>query len=83
MADKIADDSSFVYEPPATPGSGEGRAQQDASVERRLDYVPVCDHGSMLVTTRSRAAALNMIEHDCIIGVGPMEKEHALSLIHI
>jgi tetratricopeptide (TPR) repeat protein len=76
-----ADDDSFLLEPPATLGSEEGRIQHDASVERRLDYVPVCDHGYTLITTRSRAAALKMVEQNCIVGVGPMEKEHALALV--
>jgi tetratricopeptide (TPR) repeat protein len=76
-----ADDYGFLLEPPATLGSAEGRILHDVSEERRLDCVPVCDHGSTLITTRSRAAALKMVEQNCIVGVGPMEKEHALTLV--
>jgi hypothetical protein len=43
--------------------------------------VPVYDYGSTLFTTRSQAAALKMVEQNCIVGVGPMEKEHALALL--
>jgi hypothetical protein len=43
--------------------------------------VPMCDYGSILITTRSRAASLRMVEQNCVIGVGPMEKEHALTLM--
>jgi tetratricopeptide (TPR) repeat protein len=76
-----ADDDSFLLEPPTTLGIGEGKTQHYGCRERRLDYVPVCDHGSMLVTTRSRAAGLRIVEQNCIIDVGPMEKEHALALM--
>jgi tetratricopeptide (TPR) repeat protein len=76
-----ADDHSFLLEPLATLESAEGRILHDVSEERRLDYVPVCDHGSTLITTRSRAAALKMAEQNCIVAVGPMEKEHALALV--
>ena len=76
-----ADDDSFLLESPTTLGSGEGETQHYGCRERRLDYVPVCDHGSMLITTRSRAASLRMVEQNCVISVGSMEKEHALTLM--
>ncbi|GAB7334635.1 hypothetical protein MBLNU13_g06596t2 [Cladosporium sp. NU13] len=76
-----ADDDSFLLETPTTLRSGEGKTQHHGFRERRLDYLPVCDHGSMLITTRSRAAGLRMVEQNCIVGVGPMQKEHALTLM--
>jgi hypothetical protein len=76
-----ADDDRFLLEPPTALGSGEGKTQHYDCRERRLDYVPVCDHGSMLITTRSRLAGLRMVVQDCVISVGPMEKEHALALM--
>jgi hypothetical protein len=35
----------------------------------------------MLITTRSRVTGLRMVEQNCVISVGPIEKEHALALI--
>ncbi|KYG39576.1 hypothetical protein M433DRAFT_56287, partial [Acidomyces richmondensis BFW] len=42
-----ADDASFLLQPPATPGDAQ-------PMRRRIDYIPSCEHGSMLVTTRSK-----------------------------
>lgn len=72
-----ADDVSFLLEPPDIAG----QVRAGASSERRLDYIPTCSHGSLLITSRSRAAALRMVEHDSIVDVGPMEEEHALALL--
>ena len=49
-----ADDATVLLDPPAT--SGEVRC-----VQRRIDCIPVCDHGSMLITTRSKREALRLV----------------------
>lgn len=72
-----ADNVSFLLEPPDTAE----QVRDGASSERRLDYIPTCSHGSLLITSRSRAAALRMVEQNSIVDVGPMEEEHALALL--
>ncbi|KAM0724011.1 hypothetical protein Q7P37_001002 [Cladosporium fusiforme] len=74
-----ADDVRFLLEPPPTIGQTESQSQRPG--ERCLDYLPECSHGSLLVTTRSSDAALNMVEHRNIVSVDLMDEEHALSLL--
>ena len=44
------------------------------------DYIPYCEHGSVLVTSRDRDAALKLVEQRDIIHVEPMEETDALRL---
>lgn len=55
--------------------------QTESQGERCIDYLPACSHGSLLVTTRTRSAAMKVVEHSDIITVEPMIKEHALALL--
>lgn len=75
-----ADDTSYLHEPPsfatdqARP-SGFGR-------KRRIDYLPPsCENGRILITTRSRDAALQVVDYDDAIQVGPMDDDSAVSLL--
>ncbi|GAB1311975.1 hypothetical protein MFIFM68171_02185 [Madurella fahalii] len=43
--------------------------------------LPQCQHGSILVTSRSREAASELVEDRDIIAVDPMDKEDALTLM--
>ena len=40
-----------------------------------------CEHGSILITTRSRSTALQLVEHGDIIDMRPMEEKHAIALL--
>ncbi|KAK0648357.1 P-loop containing nucleoside triphosphate hydrolase protein [Cercophora newfieldiana] len=43
--------------------------------------LPQCQHGSVLVTSRNRQVASELVEDRDIITVDPMDKEHALTLL--
>ena len=45
-----------------------------------VSYLPQCPHGSILITTRSKAEALKLVGHDDIMKVDSMEKREALKL---
>lgn len=75
-----ADDVRFLLKPPFTIGQTESQSQWAHAGERCIDYLPPCSHGSLLVTTRSRAAALEVINRQGVVDVDVMEEEHALSL---
>ncbi|KAH7418770.1 hypothetical protein BKA64DRAFT_208003 [Cadophora sp. MPI-SDFR-AT-0126] len=45
-----------------------------------VSYLPQCSHGSILITSRSGEAALQLVRHDDIIKVDSMEKREALEL---
>ncbi len=44
-----------------------------------LDCIPVCDHASILFTTRSRKEALLLVEYDEIIDIPPMSQPEAVN----
>jgi hypothetical protein len=62
-----------------------GREKQTDSFKGKdsrplVSYLPQCQNGSILVTTRSRKAALILVEQRDIIVVEPMNREDALAL---
>ena len=44
------------------------------------EYLPHCERGSILVTTRNKEAARNLVEQRSIISVEPMDEAQALAL---
>ncbi|GAB7336855.1 hypothetical protein MBLNU13_g00421t2 [Cladosporium sp. NU13] len=62
-----------------------GRADKSAvnapPTEARLDYIPRCDHGRVLITSRSRDAARELVDWKDIVAVGPMNTEQAVALL--
>jgi tetratricopeptide (TPR) repeat protein len=69
-----ADDASFLLEPP--PMASE--AQHD---RQRMEYFPVSDHGSMIITTRSKDQALRLVFEDDIVPITPMSEGEASLLM--
>lgn len=45
------------------------------------EYLPHCDHGSILVTSRNKEAALQLVEHGGIIALNSMSAPQALYLL--
>lgn len=76
-----ADDTSFLLQTPDVAAQNDDRGQQAVSLERRLDYLPFCEHGTLLVTSRSRAAALKIVQPNDIINVLPMDEAQACALL--
>ncbi|KAF2718075.1 HET-domain-containing protein [Polychaeton citri CBS 116435] len=69
-----ADDASFLLEPLATLGT----AQPTRS---RIGYIPSCDHGSVMITTRSEGEALKLVYKTEVLSVSPMSEEEAEELL--
>jgi hypothetical protein len=69
-----ADDASFLLEQPTTVGEAQ-------NAQRRIDYIPSCEHGSMLITTRSKSEALKLVYESEAIDVLPMTEEEAEALL--
>ncbi|KAK5683769.1 hypothetical protein LTR17_027226 [Elasticomyces elasticus] len=69
-----ADDAGFLLELPATTGEGQ-------PVQRRIDYIPACDHGSVLITTRSKSEAVKLVDDSETIDVLPMSEGEAEALL--
>ncbi|KAH7119546.1 hypothetical protein B0J11DRAFT_582076 [Dendryphion nanum] len=72
------DDARFLLNSQA---NGHGQAADSTNTRRPLrDYLPCCRHGSILVTTRNKEAALKLVEQRDIITVEPMDKAEAQAL---
>lgn len=68
-----ADDTSFLVDSPG--------ADNDSKTHSLFKCLPECKHGSILVTSRSKRAALQLVEDGDVIDVHRMPEEHALELL--
>ncbi|KAF2689002.1 hypothetical protein K458DRAFT_329058 [Lentithecium fluviatile CBS 122367] len=75
------DDAGFLLEVPSCGRDGQTSSMEGQSEQPLISYVPRCQNGSVLVTTRSRNAALQLVEERDIIAVEPMEKRDSLVLL--
>ncbi|QIW96749.1 hypothetical protein AMS68_002267 [Peltaster fructicola] len=67
-----ADDADFLFEAPTSSG---------ANTSPRIEYLPVCDHGSMLITTRRQAVASRLSDKHNIVALQP-DQDHAVALLN-
>ncbi|KAI1839869.1 hypothetical protein JX266_013919 [Neoarthrinium moseri] len=72
------DVADFLFDRHENPIDGKERANSS----RLVDYLPNCENGSILITTRSKGAAERLVEPNDIIMVDPMDKQEALALVH-
>ena len=75
-----ADDAQILRQYSNATGHPQTQDQVQQS-EQYLDYLPVCEHGALLATSRNRAAALHIVSPDDIINIGPMEKAHGIAML--
>ncbi|KAJ6788118.1 hypothetical protein PWT90_07393 [Aphanocladium album] len=75
------DDASFLKTP--GPDAEAVATTMKSTPSRQLrSYIPHCQHGSVLVTSRSKGAALELVEHVNIIAIEPMDEKDALQLFN-
>ncbi|KAK2589403.1 hypothetical protein QQS21_012920 [Conoideocrella luteorostrata] len=73
------DDASFLNSP--VPGSeAEAMMAETLNSKQLIACIPQCQHGSVLITSRSRGAALELVEYADIITIEPMDEKDALQL---
>ena len=77
MLDNV-DDARFLLDAQATRRDQGDDSKSAARPLRK--YLPRCERGSALVTTRSKEAALKLVEQRNIIIVEPMDKAEGLAL---
>ena len=76
-----ADDSGVFFPPHNRPHTHPADSL-DRSVEPLSDFLPQTLNGSILITSRSRDVAFQLIgKYTDIIRVNPMDQEHALALV--
>jgi hypothetical protein len=72
------DDVRFFFDVQAT---GQGQTTNAQVIQKPLrEYLPHCELGSILVTTRNKEAALKLVELRDIIAVEPMDESQAIGL---
>ncbi|RMZ67023.1 kinesin light chain [Pyrenophora seminiperda CCB06] len=76
------DDARFLFDVLASGnGQGQGQINNTQIIRKPLrEYLPHCERGSILVTTRNREAALKLVERCDIIRVEPMDEEEGVAL---
>jgi hypothetical protein len=67
------DDARFLVDRPA--------ADPKTGARPLREYLPRCNRGSVVVTTRNRQAALKLVEQRGIVEVEPMDEPSALALL--
>ena len=76
-----ADDTRFLLDRPAAGEGKQDGSQGSIGRPRLQDYLPEREHGSVLVTTRSKEAARLLVDEDEIMPIGTMERDDALALL--
>jgi tetratricopeptide (TPR) repeat protein len=66
------DDARFLLDCPATNST--------AARKPLREYLPHCERGSILVTTRNKEAALKLVEQRDLVSVEPMDKAEGIAL---
>ncbi|KAH7389980.1 P-loop containing nucleoside triphosphate hydrolase protein [Pyrenochaeta sp. MPI-SDFR-AT-0127] len=73
------DDASYLQ---PTDSNRSQPMDKSRTADRPLrEYLPHCEHGSILITTRNKAAGLKLVETRDVIHVEPMDKMQALTLL--
>jgi hypothetical protein len=76
ILDNVDDARVLLMSPPASEPS-----PKSVVGEARLDYIPRCNHGRVLVTSRTKEAAKELVYWNDMIAVEPMEEDQALVLL--
>jgi hypothetical protein len=66
------DDARFLLDRPVV--------NPNAAAKPLREYLPHCERGSILITTRNKEAALKLVEQRNVVSVEPMDEAQALAL---
>ena len=73
-----ADDAGYLIE---RSGANQEPTSSSGMGETLFGYLPPCDHGSILITTRSEEVALRLVDHPNMIAVKTMSENDGLALL--
>ncbi|PQE15085.1 hypothetical protein CJF31_00007170 [Rutstroemia sp. NJR-2017a BVV2] len=74
------DDARFLVDTPSTGQNGQADSTENANSRPLEAYIPHCGHGSVLITSRTKRAALKLVDDHAIVTVEPMNRTDALIL---
>ncbi|GAB7332859.1 hypothetical protein MBLNU13_g04577t2 [Cladosporium sp. NU13] len=72
------DDPGFLFR---APDVSERSGSNKVELGNRIAYLPPCEHGSILITSRTREATARLADECNVITVEPMEEATALALL--
>lgn len=75
------DDASFLLDDPSPAPNDRATNDSRPASKRLVDFLPTCENGSILITTRNKGAALDLVEPYNTLSVEPMEQKEAEALI--
>jgi hypothetical protein len=74
------DDASFLVKNQSPGQDRQTNRRGSGKVRPLVEYIPQCPNGSILITTRSETAALELVEPHAIIIIKPMNRADAVKL---
>jgi NB-ARC domain. len=81
ILDNVDDDKFLCSLPTADKRVPTIGPTNDLTKKPLLEYIPRSQNGSIIITSRSREVALEMVDHEDLIKVEPMEKSESLELL--
>ena len=76
-----ADDAAFLVDAPSASHNGEGSGAESKRSQPLIRCVPQSQNGSVLITSRSKAAARRLVEENGMVPIDPMKESDALVLL--
>jgi hypothetical protein len=74
------DDARFLIDTPSTDENRQTDSTGSGNSRPLKAYIPHCGHGSVLITSRTKSAALKLVDEHDIVTVEPMSRPEALIL---
>lgn len=75
------DDATFLVDRSNQSVAGSANDPTKTNPRCLMEFVPISQNGSVLISSRTKEAALKLVEADDVIEVNPMEEESAVTLI--
>ncbi|KAG4431648.1 hypothetical protein IFR05_012871 [Cadophora sp. M221] len=75
------DDAGFLVEAATGDEDGHTNSRRSEKAKRLVEYLPQCQNGTIVITTRTKLAALQLVEDHNLIAVEPMDKTDAVALL--
>lgn len=78
-----AHDAKFLFQSPNTARGDRSQDdfQQSNKSHQSLEYLPICEHGTLLVTSRNKSTALQIVSSNDIVNVGPMDETQGIAML--
>ncbi|KAH7318969.1 hypothetical protein BKA65DRAFT_569095 [Rhexocercosporidium sp. MPI-PUGE-AT-0058] len=75
------DDAGFLIEARRNGQDRPTKPADSGALRPLVSYLPQCQHGTILITTRTKVVALQLVEDNNLIAVEPMDKVDAVVLL--